>query len=144
MEKIKLVVAGVRTRLHALYENPSFGNLLPTRQVLSAGAAALAATFLDEVVPGLEVSDALLSGTAAAVVAYLVGPPKVGDPETHQLVPVGGVVTLATEEDVALEGDVAVAAEAIKVAGGGALSLPEVEGEFVGPENDDTEPGKIV
>lgn len=140
MEKIRNLVDGARIRVRGLYDGP-LGSKLPTRQVLAAGLAGVLATLLDEVIPGLEVSDALLAVVASSAVAYLVGPPKVGGPETFQLVPQGHVVGLIPQEDFeqqVVNNDALVA----DVRGGGSTSLPKVEGVPIGPSDDDTEPGR--
>lgn len=151
MERIRNLVDGVRTKIRGLYDSP-VGNLLPTRQVLGAGLAGLLATFADELIPGLEVSDALIGGVAALAVAWLLGPPKVGEPETFQLVPKGHVVgltidenfeTVAAEAETVLERHPGSATLDRSRSASGATSLPDVEGEFVGPEDDDTEPGRV-
>lgn len=114
----------IREKISAIYWDAVsiLGPLVPTPQVIGAGLAAAVLGLLDRYAVDLSVvgiSPAVIVGGISLGVAYLIGPERRPLQIIHQDEGVDRFVPSVGQSD----------------------RLPEVDGEFVGPEDDSSAPG---
>lgn len=127
MSKNEGGIASLRSKVSELYWKAvdTFGTLVPTPQVIGATLAGAIVQFLQ--VKGIDLSPfgitpGFISVAAASAVAYLIGPERIKEQDTHY------------------EAEILPGPPALQIVGH-SDKPPALPGEFVGPEDDSSAPG---